>query len=238
LADFSDKKIASEYGSVFTKFIDRIIPNVEHKHYMTFDAIVAALEDDVVDAIALDMPVALYLAAHDTGFAVFPYVISVDTYGFAVPKGSRLLADGNKILRRLKESGVIDDAEMYWFGADSGEDKAMPTLNHNPKFNGAAGTIRFGCETTLLPMSYEGPEGKAIGFDMDILNRIAYELNMKVEVVKMPFGNLIPAILNGRIDMAGGSMTITDERKEVVDFIGPYFEGGTALVVKKSMMPQ
>jgi polar amino acid transport system substrate-binding protein len=239
LADFSDKKIASEYGSVFAKFIDRIIPNVEHRYYMTFDAIVDALRADVVDAIALDMPVALYLAAHDTDFAVFPYVISVDTYGFAVPKGSRLFEEGNKILRKLKESGVVDDAEMYWFAADSGgEEKSMPPLTHLPKFNGSAGTIRFGCETTLLPMSYAAPDGKAIGFDIDILNRIAYELNMKVEVIQMPFGNLLPALLNGRLDMAGGSMTITEERKEIADFIGPYFEGGTALIVKKSMMPQ
>ncbi|GBU20940.1 amino acid ABC transporter substrate-binding protein [Fibrobacteres bacterium R8-0-B4] len=237
LADFSDKKIASEYGSVFPKFIDRIIPNVEHSHYMTFNALVAALDDGAVDAIALDMPVALYLAAHDTDFAVFPYVISVDTYGFAVPKGSRLFEDGNRVLRRLKESGVIDDAEMYWFAADSGEEKAVPRLTHIPGFDGSAGTIRFGCETTLTPMSYAAPDGTPIGFDIDILNRIAYELNMKVEVVQMPFGNLLPSLLAGRIDMAGGSMTITEERKETVDFIGPYFEGGTALVVKRSSMP-
>jgi len=238
LADFSDKKIASEYGSVFTKFIDRIIPNVEHKHYMTFNDIVAALQADAVDAIALDMPVALFLAARDKDFAVFPYVISVDSYGFAVPKGSRLCEDGNRVLWDLKESGVIDDAEMYWFAADSVGEKAMPRLKHKPNFNGAAGTIRFGCEITLLPMSYAAPDGKPIGFDIDILNRIAYELNMKVEVVPMPFGELLPALLAGRLDMAGGSMTITEERKESVDFIGPYFEGGTALVVKRSSMPE
>jgi len=237
LADFSGKKIGSEYGSVFTQFIDRVIPNVEHKHYLTFDDIVAALHTDAVDAIALDMPVALFLAAHNKEFAVFPYVVSVDAYGFAVPKGSELCVGANEVLRNLKDVGVIDDAELYWFAADDGKEKKMPQLDHRPGFNGAAGTIRFACENTLFPMSYSSSDGKPLGFDIDILYRIAYELNMKVEVTAMPFRDLFPALLSGRVDMVGGSVTITEERKEMADFIGPYFEGGTALVVKKNNMP-
>jgi polar amino acid transport system substrate-binding protein len=238
LADFSGKKIASEAGSVFSQFIDRIIPNVEHRYYLTFMDIVAALHTGAVDAIAIDMPVALYLVAHNKEFAVFPYVISVDSYGFAVPKGSRLCEDANEALHRLKESGVIDDAEMYWFAADTGNEKEMPQPDHRPDFDGSAGTIRFGCENTLFPMTYTSSDGKQLGFDIDILNRIAYELNMKVEIVPMSFGELLPALLAGRLDMAGGSMTITEERQERVDFIGPYFEGGTALVVRNKNMPR
>jgi len=246
LADFSGKKIGSEaagelggeLGGVFPQLIDRIIPNVEHKYYLTFDDIVAALSTDAVDAIALDMPIALYLAAHNKEFAVFPYVISVYTYGFAVTKGSRLREEANAILRKLKESGVIDDAEMYWFSADDGKEKTMPQLNHRPDFDGSAGTIKFGCDNTLFPMSYTTPDGKPMGLDIDILNRIAYEMNMTVEIVPMSFGKLLPALLAGQVDMVGGSLTITEERKESVDFIGPYFEGGVALVVKKKRLPE
>jgi len=237
LADFSGKKIGSESGSVFTQFIDRVIPNVEHRHYLTFDDIVAALHTDAVDAVALDMPVALFLAAHNKEFAVFPYVVSVDNYGFAVPKGSELCEEANDVLRSLKESGTIDDAELYWFAADDGKEKTMPQLDHRPGFNGSAGTIRFACENTLFPMSYASSDGKPLGFDIDILYRIAYEMNMKVEVTAMPFRDLFPALLSGRVDMVGGSVTITEEREKLVDFIGPYFEGGTALVVKKNNMP-
>jgi polar amino acid transport system substrate-binding protein len=238
LADFSGRKIGSESGAVFPQFLDRVIPNVEHRYYLTFDGIVDALRNGAVDAIALDMPVALFLAAHNKEFAVFPYVVSVDSYGFAIPKGSQLCVDANEVLEKFKETGVIDDAEMYWFAADDGKEKEMPSLDHRPDFDGSAGTIRFGCENTLFPMSYASPEGKPLGFDIDIIYRIAYELNMRVEVTAMPFRELLPALLSGRLDMVGGSLTITEERKEHVDFIGPYFEGGTALVVKKSSLPQ
>lgn len=238
LADFSGKRIASEFGGVFPQFIDRIIPNVEHVYYTTFDECVAALRNNKADAIALDMPVALYLAAHNKGFAVFPYVVSVDSYGFAVPKGSRLCEPGNKVLQTFMESGVISDAEMYWFAAeDDGREKAVPRLDHRKDFDGSTGTIRFGCESTLFPMSYTSPDGKQLGFDIDIINRIAYELNMKVDVVPMQFSELFPALLSGRLDMVGGSVTITEERSKIFDFIGPYFQGGTALVIKKKNMP-
>jgi len=237
LADFSGARIASESGTVFAQFIDRIIPNVEHTHYLTFSNIVSALRAGKVDAVSLDMPVALYLAAHDTSLAVFPYVISVDNYGFAVPKGSQLCESGNDVLRRLRENGVINDAELYWFAADAGKEKLMPRLDYRRGFDGSAGTIRYGCENTLFPMSYTSPDGETIGFDLDILYKIAYELNMNVNVVAMPFGELLPSLLSGRLDIAGGSMTITEERMESVDFIGPYFEGGTALVIRKRNMP-
>jgi polar amino acid transport system substrate-binding protein len=238
LADFSGKKIASESGSVFAQFIDRIIPNVDHRLYYAFDDIVAALRTGKVDAVALDMPVALYFVAHNDEFAVFPYVISVDNYGFAVPKGSRLFVAGNDALRKLQENGAIDEAEKRWFAAGDDKEKTIPEFDYRDDFDGSAGTIRFGCENTLSPMSYTSSSGKPMGFDIEILQRLAYELNMKVEVVAMPFGDLLPALLSGHLDMAGGSMTITGERQESVDFIGPYFEGGTALVVKKRNMPE
>jgi polar amino acid transport system substrate-binding protein len=237
LADFCGARIGSEAGTVFAHFIDRTIPNVEHKYYFSFEEITAALHTGKVDAVSLDVPVALYLTVRDTGLAVFPYVVSVDKYGFAVPKGSRLCEPGNEVLRKFMEDGVIAGAERYWFAAEYGKDKSMPPLNHRADFDGSAGTIRYGCESSLFPMTYAAPDGRVIGFDMDILYRMAYELNMTVIVKTMPFRELIPALLSGRLDMVGGSMTITDERLKSVDFIGPYFEGGTALVVRKENMP-
>jgi len=235
LADFSGSKIAGESGSVFPQFIDRVIPGVEHVQYVSLAEIVSALHAEKVDAIALDMPVALYLTTRNSNVAVFPFVVAEDNYGFAVAKGSELGAAGNTVLSYLRESGIISELEKVWFSADEGG-KVMPTLEHRHDFDGSAGTIRYGCQNTLIPMAYATPDGDPVGFDLDIVYRIAYELNMKVDVITMPFGELLPALASGKIDMAGGSMSITDERLHSVDFIGPYFEGGTALVVKKSRM--
>jgi polar amino acid transport system substrate-binding protein len=235
LSDFGGAKIASEAGSIFAQFIDRVIPNVEHVHYVSLAEIVSALQAEKVDAVALDMPVALYLTARNNNLALFPFVVAEDAYGFAVNKGSPLGVMGNEVLERLRENGVIAELETLWFSADEGV-KTLPRLTHKPDFDGSAGLIRYGSQNTLIPMSYATPEGDPTGFDLDIVHRIAYELNMNVTVTTMPFGQLLPALIAGEICMAGGSMSITEERREQVDFIGPYFEGGTTLVVKRNRL--
>ncbi|MCL2220579.1 MAG: transporter substrate-binding domain-containing protein [Chitinispirillia bacterium] len=235
LADFGGARIASEEESVFKQYIDRVIPNVEHVHYVSLADIVSDLLEGKVDAISLDMPIALYLAARNNSLAVFPFVVAEDGYGFAVAKGSELGVKGNDVLANLRESGIIGVLEKQWFSSDEGV-KSMPRLEHRLDFDGSAGTIRYGWQNTLIPMAYATPEGVPVGFDLDIAHRIAYELNMNVTVTTMPFAELLPSLISGEIDMAGGSLSITGERQQSVDFIGPYFEGGTTLVVKRSRM--
>lgn len=50
----------------------------------------------------------------------------------------------------------------------------------------------------------------------------------------MDFGGIIPALQAGQLDVAIAGMSITDERKEVVDFSDPYFDAGLSLVVAES----
>lgn len=235
LADFGGARIASESGSVFPQFIDRVIPNVEHVPYVSLSDVVGDLLAGRIDAVSLDMPIALYLAARNSSLAAFPFVVAEDDYGFAVAKGSPLQIAGNEALRSLRESGLIGELEKQWFASDEGV-KVLPKLTHRPDFDGSGGNIRYGWQNTLIPMAYATPEGVPIGFDLDIAHRIAYEMNMTLTVTTMPFDRLFPALLAGEIDMAGGSISITLERLETADFIGPYFEGGTALVVRRNRM--
>lgn len=81
-------------------------------------------------------------------------------------------------------------------------------------------------------MSYLGADGKPVGFDLDIVCRIAYEMNMTVEFVPMSFDKLFTALDSGKVAMVGGSMSLTKERKEAYECIGPYYDGGIVLVVK------
>jgi len=235
LADFDGAKIASLSGAVFADFIDPVIPNVNHVYYNSPADMAQAVMAGRADAIALDMPVAKYLAAQHPGLVLFPYVAADDRYGFAVTKGSQLGVKGNEVLERFREDGTLTKLESIWFGADNSK-KALPVLSHRADFNGSAGTLRYACDVTSAPMSYIGSDGSPVGYEIDIVSRIAYELNMNVEFVPMAFSGLLPALASGRAGMVGGSMSITEERKKSVDFIGPNFEGGIALVVRKDRL--
>jgi polar amino acid transport system substrate-binding protein len=166
---------------------------------------------------------------------IFPDVVADDRYGFAVTKGSSLADEANDILNILKESGTISELENIWFSSDESK-KVLPKLDYKDDFDGSAGTLKYGCDSTTVPMSYLGSDGKPLGFDLAIVSSIAYELNMNIEFVPMNFDALLVSLASGKVDMVGGSMSITEERQKSVDFVGPYFEGGVVLVIKKERL--
>ena len=62
---------------------------------------------------------------------------------------------------------------------------------------------------------------------------MAQKLGMGLDIVNMDFGQMIPALQDGQVDMIGACITITAERAELVLFSEPYYEGGIAALVKK-----
>ena len=235
LADFEGTRIASLNGAIFPDFINPVIPNVEHKYFNTYPDIVMALSADKVDAAAFDMPIAKYLVAQNDNLMVFPNIIADDRYGFAVTKGSDFGVKGNEILQKLKENGTIAELDKIWFSSDESK-KILPKLDYKPDFDGSAGSIKYATESTMVPMSYIDSNGKPTGFEIALVSIIAYELNMTVEFTSMAFDALLPALASGKANMVGGSMSMTEERLKSVDFIGPNYEGGIVLVIKKDRL--
>lgn len=89
-----------------------------------------------------------------------------------------------------------------------------------------------GVDTTYPPFEFkEGNEYK--GIDIDLINAIAKNQGFKIKLSPMDFGGIIPAMQANQLDVAIAGMSITDERKKVVDFSKPYFDAGLTVVVKK-----
>lgn len=76
--------------------------------------------------------------------------------------------------------------------------------------------------------------GEVVGFDIDLMNLVAEELGVSVEVVNTPFEGIQSGqdLNTGNCDVAAAGMTITDERAEVIDFSDPYFEATQALLTQ------
>lgn len=72
------------------------------------------------------------------------------------------------------------------------------------------------------------------GFDVDIAKYIADKLGVELEWVEMPFANLIPAIVEQKVDMTIAAMYITEEREALVDFSQPYVKTGLIMVTQAS----
>ena len=71
------------------------------------------------------------------------------------------------------------------------------------------------------------------GFDIDLMNQIAKELNVTVQYTNQPFDGIILSIQTHKYDASISAFTIPAERQKTIDFTDPYYENrGQALAVK------
>jgi|YNPMSStandDraft_2_1061718.scaffolds.fasta_scaffold00507_20 polar amino acid transport system substrate-binding protein len=75
--------------------------------------------------------------------------------------------------------------------------------------------------------------GEFVGIDMELIKLIADNLGMKLNIIDMDFDALIPSLQAKKIDAAIAAITITEERKNVVDFSIPYYIANQAIIAKK-----
>ena len=89
---------------------------------------------------------------------------------------------------------------------------------------------------TQLPYDpFEFRQGNDIvGFDVDMVNLVAKKLNVTTQIIDTPFDTIQSGadLDTGKCDIGAAAMTITDARKQNIDFSDPYFDATQALLVK------
>ncbi|GGM95740.1 basic amino acid ABC transporter substrate-binding protein [Thermopolyspora flexuosa] len=122
-------------------------------------------------------------------------------------------------------------------GGDSGD--AGNTGATAQSSSGGVTLVNPGKLTTCTNVPYEpfqfNQDGKVVGFDVDIVDLVAKKLGVTQEILDIDFAAIKSgAALNaGRCDVAAAGMTITEERKQNIDFSVPYFDATQALLAKK-----
>lgn len=230
--DLAGKKVASLTGTVFGSALDKVVSGATHLYLNDLASQLEAVESGKASAALLDEPVARLAVAQHPDLAILDEKLGEDSYGFAFRKGDPLEEDFSRIVTRLSEDGTLKEMETKWFGADETV-KILPELTYNSNFDGSAGTLRVGQNTEVVPMSYMDDDGKATGFEIELIMRAAYELNMNLELSPMAFDSVLFSLESGKSDMVGGCMSITEERKKTVDFSTTHYIGGMVAVVKK-----
>ena len=95
-----------------------------------------------------------------------------------------------------------------------------------------SGKLTMATEATFPP--YEYYDGDAIvGIDVEVAQAIADKLGMELEVTDIAFDSIIPGVQTGKYDMGMAGMTVTDERKEQVNFSDSYATGVQVVIVKE-----
>jgi len=112
-------------------------------------------------------------------------------------------------------------------GTDDGTDTGEVTLT-----TVESGKLLIGSDTAFPP--FESMNGSvAEGFDVDLAQAIADEFGLEMVFMSEKFDTLIPTLkAGGKFDLIMSGMTITDERKQEIDFSDPYIDSNQSVAVK------
>src|SRR5689334_7370587 len=80
----------------------------------------------------------------------------------------------------------------------------------------------FGTDPTYRPLAFYDENNTLVGFDIDLAEAMAKQLNIKFKIEAMAFDGLIPALQTGRIHVEP-EMAVREKRKTQVDFTTPFF---------------
>ncbi len=157
--------------------------------------------------------------------------LTAESYAFAVAKeNAAMKTAANELLASLKESGELDKIINSFF------DGTATFTYKNPVSSVPTGSDRnnylvVGTNAYFPPFEYyEGD--KFTGIDIQIASLLAEKLNKTLYVLDMDFEALIPATKNGECDISMAGLTVSEERKQTVDFTDEYYESAQVLIVK------
>lgn len=229
LPDLVGKRVGFLKGGMFQSVLESVQPGIaEYKPYNYTQLMVQALRKGKIDAVLEDEPIALLWSAYYPEELHLAFTYADDYYSFATRKGDPLNARISEVIKQLESSGELEKFKTKWCKSID-QNRRITKWSHKKDYDGSAGVIRYATDPSQVPMAYQA-YNELMGMDIEVLNRVAYELNMKVEYTKMNFAELLDALQNGKADLVGGCLSVTPERQQKVDFVHPYYKGGMAVL--------
>lgn len=94
-------------------------------------------------------------------------------------------------------------------------------------------SLRIGVEGAYPPFSSVNKDGKLEGFDIEIAEALCKSMSTECKLIKQDWDGIIPALIARKYDAIVASMSMTDERKEKVDFTNHYYKSPARFIHKK-----
>lgn len=186
---------------------------------------VQALKQNKIDAVIIDNEPAKAFVAENEGLKILETPYEKEQYAHAFQKGSKLVAEFNQAIKELKEDGTFDAIVAYYIEGKGEAYESPEGIEYKDK-------LVMATNAEFPPYEYYENE-TIIGIDVDLARAIGDKLGYEIEVSDMAFDSIIGAVQAGKADFAAAGLTITDDRKEKVDFADSYYTGVQVVIVNE-----
>ena len=226
-SDLNGKTVSMLNGAPFEELVKSKAPDVaEFTFYSNNPDMILALKSGKTDAALNNNAIVSLAVNRNPDLAMFPQSLKDSVFGFAFAKGSpereKWQAAYEKISEETKQA-LWDK----WTGSDESA-KALPAQD----WPGKNGTVLAAVCDTLEPMSYVGEGGELRGFDVEMILLISKELDVHVMFTGMEFSAILSYVQSGKALLGAGSIIVTDERRQAVDFV-EYYPASFELMVRR-----
>ncbi len=219
MPDPATSSIAVMVGSTGDKIVDTQFPEADKQPFDSVNDAVLALMSGRVDYVITAYTTCLNYSRENPGeLVILPEELYSEPAAIAINKDETELRDDiDRVMKQFQKDGTLDRIIEHWIREDGSDylQEEIPIGKDGKVLNVAVSAERE-------PMCFV-ENGEVVGLDAELIQRIAYELDMRVEFHDMKFSAMIPSVLSGKTPVATSNITATEERKESVNFSVPYY---------------
>jgi polar amino acid transport system substrate-binding protein len=234
-ADYVDtgKRVAVQSGDVYGDVARNVLKAKETPSFAAVADMLASLRRGNVDAALLSNSYVKQLEESGDYPDVDYIMVPADVYvNKAAPifYTTQLRDKYNEWFSGIAADGTWGEIVDRWLGG------ALPAQEDIPQFKltGENGTLKMCSTGNFPPLIYYDAYGKLAGFDVDMMSRFAQHMKMDLKIEIMNYEAIIPYVILGKADMSACTVTVTDERGEVVIFGEPSVITPAVLIVPKT----
>lgn len=221
-------KLGVLVGSASNFVAEKQFPQADLQLFSTAVDAMAAVKANKIDGFFFDTRMLSMYCAADDEFATIDETFACTGAAFGLSKDKeQLCSDINAVLADMRADGTIEEIISRWNGSDN---PTMPELipPENP-----TGTLCVLVEGLTKPFNYIVEDGKCVGLDVEITQRIAYALNMNWEMRMMNFDAMIPTVVGSDENLLITFISVTEERKKQIAFTDEYYTSKATVLVRK-----
>lgn len=111
---------------------------------------------------------------------------------------------------------------------------STPAVASAPAASAPGKVYVVGTDAAYAPFESQNDKGEIVGFDIDVVREVAKKAGIEVKIVNTPWEGIFNELAQGGRDMVVSAVTITDERKQTMDFSQPYFDSRQLIAVKNN----